>query len=385
MSDIRLHADQISVGVPLPFDTFDQDGHLLLRRGFVIDDPQQLARLLARGLFREAGAATAPATGLLPSTTRPLDRTHKISVIDLIVKVQGRLEELLAEEAPTDFAGRLNTLAGQLQHGFSLDSDAALASIQVCHAGRYSARRMVHGAILGELLLRESGADEAMRRVQMCAALTMNIAMLELQDVLYQQSAPPTAEQTAVVRQHPAAGAQRLRQLGVTDPQWLAVVAQHHETIDGHGYPAGLHGNEINRAAQVLSMADRYGAMATGRAYRPAALPNAVLRQLFMDKDKNIDAGLAGLLVKAVGIYPPGSLVALANGDTAVVVKRTRNAQHPVVRCVKTNMNLILEQPRKRLTSEPAYAITRLLPMSDLGFEVEPNLLWDEGFEVDSP
>ena len=162
-------------------------------------------------------------------------------------------------------------------------------------------------------------------------------------------------------------------------------MAQHHETIDGRGYPAALRGDAISHAAQVLSVADRYGAMATGRAYRPAALPNAVLRQLFMDKDKNIDASLAGLLVKAVGIYPPGSLVALANGETAVVVKRTRSANHPVVRSVKSNRNQILEQPRKRLTSDPVHAITRLLPMSDLGFEVDLNLLWDEGFEMDAP
>jgi hypothetical protein len=382
MSDIRLHADQIHVGIPLPFDTFDEDGKLLLRRGFVVDDPLQLARLMERGLFREAGAA-GPA--VLPSVVRQQDRTHKISVIDLIVRVQMRLEQLLAEDEPADFPGRLDALAGQLQHAFSLDGDAVIASIQMCHAGRYSTRRMMHGAILGELLLRESGADDALRHALMCAALTMNIAMLDLQDTLYSQAGAPSAAQMETVRQHPAAGAQRLLQLGVTDPQWLAIVAQHHETIDGKGYPAGLRGNDISRAAQILSMADRYGAMATGRAYRPAALPNAVLRQLFMDKDKNVDAGLAGLLVKAVGIYPPGSLVALANGETAVVVKRTRSANHPVVRCVRTNRNLILEQPRKRLTSEPTYAITRLLPMSELGFEVEPNLLWDEGFEVDAP
>ena len=381
MSDLRLHADQISVGTPLPFDTFDQDGKLLLRKGFVIDDPQQLARLLARGLFREATSVTE----VTPGPVRQVDRVHKISVIGLVGRVQDRLEALLAEDAPVDFPTRLQALAGQLQHGFSLDSDAAIASIQMCHSGRYSTRRMVHGAILGELLLRESGAGETQRRTSVCAALTMNIAMMELQDVLYDQKAPPSADQMEQVRRHPAAGAQRLQQLGVTDPDWLAIVAQHHETIDGAGYPAALRGNAISHAAQVLSAADRYGAMATGRAYRPAAMPNAVLRQLFMDRDKNIEASLAGLLVKAVGIYPPGSLVALANGETAVVVKRTKSANHPVVRCVRTNRNQILEQPRKRLTSEPTYAITRLLPMSELGFEVDLNLLWDEGFEVDTP
>lgn len=378
MADIQLLPGQVRVGIPLPFDTFDNEGHLLLRKGFVISDPQQLARLLERGMFREAGPEPVVAAGV-----RPAERSRKIPVIDLVLEVQAQLDALLSEPQPRDFSTRLEALASRLQHGFTLDADAAIASIQVCHAGRYSVRRLVHGAILGELLLRESGADEAIRRSLMCAALTMNIAMLDLQDVLYAQATPPSAEQMAVVHRHPAQGADRLRQLGVSDPLWLAIVEQHHETIDGRGYPGGMTGSAICHAAQVLSVADRYGAMATGRAYRAPALPNAVLRQLFMDKDKNVDAGLAMLLVKAVGIYPPGSLVELANGDKAIVVKRTRNAKQPVVRSVKTQRNLVLEQPRKHLSSEPAYAITRILPMADLGFEVEPALLWDEGFEFD--
>ncbi len=380
MSDTRLHAGQIQVGNPLPFDTFDEDGKLLLRKGFVISDPEQLVRLLQRGLFHEAvpeQAKPAAVPGLPAHTTR------HFSVMGLLARIQEQLGQLLAEDAPTDFPARVGALADQLQRAYSLDSDAAIASIQMCHTGRYSTRRLVHGAILAELLQRESGADESQRRSLMCAALTMNITVLDLQDLLYAQTSRPTGQQMEQVMGHPAAGARRLVELGVTDTHWLSIVAQHHETIDGMGYPEALRGSEIGHAAQVLSIADRYCAMATGRAYRPAALPNTVLRQVFMDKGKNVDAGLAGLLVKSVGLYPPGSLVGLANGDIAVVVKRTISANHPVVRCVKTNRNEILEQPRKRLTSEPAYAITRMLPMADLGFEVDPTLLWDEGFEVD--
>ena len=311
MTDTRLHAGQIQVGIPLPFDTFDQDGKLLLRKGFVIDSPEQLVRLLQRGLFHEA-VPEAAKPALVPGL--PSHSTRHVSVMDLLARIQDQLGLLLAEDAPTDFPARVQALADQLQHAYSLDSDAAIASIQVCHTGRYSTRRLVHGAILGELLQRESGADAAQTRSLMCAALTMNITMLDLQDLLYAQATRPTGQQMEQVMGHPEAGARRLAELGVTDTHWLAIVAQHHETIDGMGYPQALRGSDISHAAQVLSIADRYGAMATGRAYRPAALPNTVLRQVFMDKGKNVDAALAGLLVKAVGLYPPGSLVGLANG-----------------------------------------------------------------------
>lgn len=386
-SSIRLQAHHVQIGRPLPFDAFDDHGKLLLRKGFVIGSESQLERLLERGLFRLAGPEEAPAgTGPAAAGRPARDTGHKVSVLELVLEVQRGLETLALMDAPgqTGFTARVHALAAQLQRGFYLDPDAAIASIQMCHAGRYGARRMVHSAILGELLLSQTGEGEAERLTVMCAALTMNLSMMDLQDTLYLQRTPPTGEQQAIVRQHPTAGVALLRSLGVGDAVWLDIVGQHHEMIDGSGYPAGLAGAAILRSAQLLAMVDRYGAMATGRGYRAAALPNVVLKSIFMDKGKGVDAGLAGQLVKAVGIYPPGSLVALANGDVAVVVKRTQNASQPVVRCVKTYRGQILEQPRKRATSEPAYAITRLIPMAELGFTVDPLLLWDEGFELDA-
>ena len=313
----------------------------------------------------------------------PRPVAKKVSVFELMAQVQQSLDALLTETEPQDFPLRVQQLAARVQHGFKLDGDAALATIQMLHQGRYALRRLMHGAILIELLMAQAGGNEAQRQVVICAALTMNISMLELQDELFHQASPPNPLQLAQVREHPTRSVDMLRALGVSDESWLRFVAQHHETIDGKGTPRGLAGAQICRAGQLLSLADRYGAMATGRGYREPALPNVVLKQIFMDKDKSVDAGLAGLLVKAVGIYPPGSLVELANGDIAVVVKRTQSASHPVVRCVKTYSKQILAQPRKRLTSEPAYAISRLMPMSQLGFEVDPTLLWDEGFEVE--
>lgn len=387
MSNTKLQSHQIQVGTPIPFDAFDADGMLLLRRGVVIDSQHQIDGLVERGLYRDAG--TRPLWGddieksdLVPgSEYRPVAK--KVSVFELAREVQQQLELLLTGPAPSDFPLRVQGLAARLQHGFKLDSDAMLATIQMLHDGRYAIRRQVHAAILVELLMGQVGGSEAQRRVVMCAALTMNVAILDLQDELFHQDSAPSPKQQAQVLEHSAKSVSMLRDMGVTDESWLLFVMQHHETIDGKGSPKGLVGAQICRAAQLLSLADRYGAMATGRGYRPAALPNVVLKQIFMDKGKGVDAGLASLLVKAVGIYPPGSLVELANGDIAVVVKRTQSANHPVARCVRTYSKEILAQPRKRLTSEPAYTISRLIPVAELGFAVNPALLWNEGFEVD--
>jgi hypothetical protein len=384
----RLTEELISVGMALPFDTYDAQGKLLLRAGFVVDSEAQLERLLERGLYCtvEPSEWRARALGLSESSPSlaAQPKFNKLSVFGLIGQAQAQLEAVLAQPSATDFTVQIEGIARQIQRCFKLDGDATLAWIQVFEGGRYAVRRMMHGAILAELLLDHLGETQAQRQGVICAALTMNMAMMDLQDTLYSQATAPTPEQRTQVNEHPEKALAMLRALDVTDEAWLGIVVQHHETIDGKGYPHGLMAAQISRDAQLLSLADRYGAMATSRGYRPAALPNVVLKQIFMDKDKGVDAKLATLLVKTVGVYPPGSVVALANGEVAVVVKRTQVASQPVVRCVKTNRNQILEQPRKRLTSEPTYAITRLVPMSELGFTIQPDRLWDEGFEVEA-
>jgi len=391
----KLSTHQLHVGRPIPFDTYDGEGKLLLRKGVVVNNQHQLDVLLERGLYADSGpeyprSAETTDTDRVPGKSfGPVAK--KISVFELTADIQRQLERLLtsAEQicvsgAPegASFAAQVRLLAQRVQYAFKLDSDAMLATIQLQHEGRYGVRRQVHGAILMELLMGLAGANEAQRTIALSAALTMNIAMLDLQDILYQQKTPPDDSQREQVRSHPVRGVEMLRERGVEDANWLLFVQQHHETIDGKGTPNGLKGAQICKAAQLLSLADRYGAMATGRAYRPPALPNVVLKQIFLDKDTSVEASLANLLVKSVGVYPPGSVVELANGDIGVVVKRTQNASQPVVRCVMTHTKEVLEHPRKRLTSEPAYAVVRLLQASSLHFPLKPQLLWNEGVEL---
>ena len=102
MSNTRLQAHQVQVGKPLAFDAYDSYGKLLLRRGVVIDSQHQLDALLERGLFRDQGYGWDDAVvDLVPgSTPRPVAR--KVSVFELVLEVQQRLEALLTGQPCTN-------------------------------------------------------------------------------------------------------------------------------------------------------------------------------------------------------------------------------------------------------------------------------------------
>src|SRR5204862_3889390 len=109
-----------------------------------------------------------------------------------------------------------------------------------------------------------------------CAALTMNLAIVDLQDVLYRQQTM-TPEQREAIAEHPADAVKKLATLGVRDPLWLSIVEQHHEFLDGSGYPKKLAGDAVIREAQVIGLADRYCAAVTERTYRQPVAPDVAL------------------------------------------------------------------------------------------------------------
>jgi hypothetical protein len=85
MPTFKLQASQIDVGLPLPFDTFDVNGKLLLRKGLRIESADQLERLLDRGLYSEQDPERvrhSHEASVL--TTAPLPKARKVSVFDLI-------------------------------------------------------------------------------------------------------------------------------------------------------------------------------------------------------------------------------------------------------------------------------------------------------------
>jgi HD-GYP domain-containing protein (c-di-GMP phosphodiesterase class II) len=390
MSRSRLRTDQILCGVPLPFDTFDQGGNLLLRRGFVIESEAQLLRLMERGLFSEGAGGfsgdqdshRSRAPGAVSGGPASY-KGKKISVFGLIGQVHEELEAALGEPSGESFSERIMEIAALLRRAVALDQDAALATILLHHRGRYSIRRPVQAAIISELILERIGTPSETRARAIAAALTMNIAIMDLQDQLFAEAVPPNAEQHEIIRQHPAACVAHLKRLGVSDPLWLDGVLHHHETIDGKGYPAGLLKEQIETSAQVISLADRYASLLSGRADQPPMLPCFALREIFALQNKGIAGELIAPLVKELGIYPPGSVVVLANGDIGVVVKRTLNAHQPVVRIVKNSMNQRTPGAPKRLTKDSNFAVQKAIPVERLGFVLEPAALWEEAFEFD--
>jgi hypothetical protein len=366
MSNRRLVLGDIQHGVPLPCDLFDHSGRLLLRLGQTVASEAQVARILEIGVFGD------PEWNLEFAVDE--ESTTRVSVFARVHSLREALVSAVTSlhVSPDVIRGH----ATELMELCRLDPDAALATVLLQRSPPYGVRQMVNAAIVTEILLSQREPDRAARLPVVSAALTMNVAMLELQESLYHQQDDLTEAQRADIRAHPLRAVERLKAAGVTDTVWLSVVGQHHEAIDGSGYPARLKGDAIDAGARIVCAADRYCAMVSERAYRPGAFPSVALRQIFLAQGKSVDVGIAALLVKEIGLYPPGTVVQLANGEIGVAMKRTLKSGNPIVRTILNASGIRLPMMPKRRTTQPSFQITQVHPLSRLPDNLDISSIW---------
>lgn len=129
-----------------------------------------------------------------------------------------------------------------------------------------------------------------------------------------------TASEYAVLKRHVQFGIEALRKSMSLDPMVEQGILQHHERLDGSGYPQRLEGNEIGIFGRMAAIADCFAAMTSDRPYAKAISPQEALMQIYRWSGASFHAPLVEQFVQAIGVFPVGSLVELSNGEAAIVL-----------------------------------------------------------------
>ncbi|MGC0155298.1 HD-GYP domain-containing protein [Chromobacterium vaccinii] len=318
-------------------DVYAKNGVLLLRKGHYVLTEDQRDRLARLG-HGESGEVEA---------RLERERLERAAQREKEVAQQRNSANPLQE-----MAFLLRRAEGVLQHGLAVRDlqaslldmveallalsrrhpDGVLASVFLLPYQDIGSAQSVHVAAVLAVLGRRLALADAELRPVLGAALSMNLAVTGLLNQLAGQSAPMDLAQQEAMFAHPALGSAMLREAGVLDEHWHLLVQQQHEQQDGSGYPLGLAGDEIDADALLLQMVD----LVCGCVHQPQPqLPALVLGSLFRGELGHFPPQHVSLLVKEMGIYPPGSFVRLASNEVAVVTHRGDKANTPKVAALR--------------------------------------------------
>lgn len=134
-------------------------------------------------------------------------------------------------------------------------------------------------------------------------------------------------------KEHPVTGAKQLKLMQDFPAEGVNAVLQHHEAVDGSGFPQKLRGKSICAPARIISIVDAYDSILNDRGLNNApATPHSTLKHLYGSSRAKFDKNFLVFFIKNLGIYPPGTVVELSNGLKGIVVSTsTKKADRPEV------------------------------------------------------
>ncbi|MFE4710397.1 HD-GYP domain-containing protein [Paenibacillus sp. NPDC056722] len=177
------------------------------------------------------------------------------------------------------------------------------------------------------------GYSKAELRVIGLGALLHDIGKTQIPVKIVQKPGKLTDEEFRQMQAHTEIGYRILKDEPNIPLLSAHCALQHHERIDGSGYPRGLKGGEIHEYAKWIGVADSYDAMTSSRVYKKAMLPHQAVEALYVGSGTLYEQRQLELFRDRVAIYPLGLTVKLSTGQSGVVVKIDSTTPHrPVVR-----------------------------------------------------
>ncbi|MBP4043217.1 HD-GYP domain-containing protein [Aeromonas sp. SrichE-2G] len=247
-------------------------------------------------------------------------------------ELQGKFIRHLKSGEPIDITP-LAAVAEEMVDTMFTHGDAMLCLARIRAKDAYLMEHSMNVAILLANFGRYLGLDRGVLKELTLGGLLHDVGKIMTPDAVLNKPGKLTDDEFRVMREHVVHSHDILIATAGITPTMLEVAANHHERLDGTGYPRRLKGDELSLYTRMSGIVDVYDAVTADRVYKQGMSPTQAFRILLKGINHHFDAELVTKFIKCMGVYPVGTLVMLSNQRLAIVMQR--NEQQPLKPVVK--------------------------------------------------
>lgn len=304
----------------------------LIRRG-VLTVRVDLARSKLPGIEQVVSPSPAHGAGSARPAGSGEGRELKIRrLYQEARELQGKFIRHLKAGEPIDITP-LAAVAEEMVDTMFTHGDAMLCLARIRAKDAYLMEHSMNVAILLANFGRYLGLERNVLKELTLGGLLHDVGKIMTPDEVLNKPGKLTDEEFGVMRQHVVHSYDILSNTAGITPTMLEVAANHHERLDGTGYPQRLKGDQLSLYTRMSGIVDVYDAVTADRVYKQGMQPTQAFRVLLKGINQHFDAELVTKFIKCMGVYPVGTLVQLSNQRLAVVMQR--NEQQPLKPVVK--------------------------------------------------
>ena len=263
---------------------------------------------------------------------------HYDEELERAIEIRNETTETLKEAMADVAAGKgvdsekVNVASAVITESVLRNVDAMVSLTRIKKHDPYTAMHCVNVCTLVIAVAQADGIDPGYLPILTTATLLHDVGKTRIPLEILNKPGRFEPSELEEMRKHAVYSAEIMREEGGFTDEQIAIAEQHHEMLNGKGYPYGLKGDEIHPYARMTAVADVYDALTAKRVYKPAMPMYQALMVLHKNRGTEFDEHFVGLFVRALGVYPVGSVVELNNKEVAVVYEpNPDNSRKPVI------------------------------------------------------
>ncbi len=244
----------------------------------------------------------------------------------------------------------VNQVVADMADSVLRNPDALTSLSRLKRFDEYTFFHSVNTSLLAMSLGRALGLDGTLLHQLGVGTLLHDIGKTKIPLEILNKPGRFEPDEFELMKQHVMRGAEVLAEIASLDDSAIKPALEHHERVDGSGYPHHRRRSELSQFGLIAAVVDIYDAITSDRCYHKAKPAHEALQFLYLISQKgHLDHDLVQRFIQVVGVYPVGSVVALNTGEIAIVRSVNHDAPlEPVVILVKGPGNTLLSRPTEQ-------------------------------------